>query len=837
MAVKLEEDEENVSDILLDSITDRDISAAAHITRLLGSLVECLHDEHDHIYIQFCHPSLRSFLARNPSGDDGPPSAFAFSLESAHRNCAKICMLACDQSCSKLLHGLTSSQAPFTIYAWSFWAFHFKLSEHDLTDSGLLQVFNHMLLMVTGDILQFLLTLSDYVTSRIVLPDIENRLECITSFQRAQQSLISPIQNLCKLRDNLPVAKALQLARDTVSNRWIEYTGSAEFFNRQTGNPKKSAKDPSRRVSQLKRLPIDELFDNEPWLKKEPILIADFIADLARDLRFVAVAFAVSPVYDSIPHDEANQKPAAMVLLSKTSNLFESVASYPYWFGLPDYRNPEDAFLITSKTDEYFGPACFVLHRLDSQETQWLSSETDTKPDWNQIHKKYVRPFHGVPTHRWFAASFWYGLNRRWNTNGFEGLANTFIINPMHNAHMRNSMHFDISGAQYLANPTSALRKYAPRSSEVTATAFIRSLPAIFPVFYAKYIEKLVTAIGGSWMWPWLNFQLGRWQMVQQRVKVISDAWGLLRDPDDSLSYIHCAVGLGLYLIRNRYCPGLGAHLFPEPISDLRMAYDQPVDFISKAIGWTWGACCINVFQTSAFAVLTNTAVKIRSTEDIILAHFANTSLCFFLLTYAERGFCAAANIIALPLAFISSISSDIETLKELLRFTAQYWMRVIISINQTILTLGLFPVLGGWGFLALLIGNYIFILLFINYFEDTAINFLARGIRMILWPLWILSRPLVYMWLPFLKLCGIVIALVGIYFGVASFTAFVNDPLDLKGSVYFLKQATNAARASLNSTHGVSYRLESAPGAGGPARPFTLPRFPKRDEDHAKTE
>lgn len=832
-AIKLEEEDAEFDDVLQASDAERDASAAAHIKRLMGSSVECLPGTDGQTYVQLFHTSFKSFFVRNISGEDAPPSIFTFDLKDAHATLAKTCMLTCSRSCAKLSNGSHPvSKAPLIIYSWNFWAFHFKLSARELYDPSLLQAFNQMLLFVSGDILDFLLFLSDYVTGPIILPAIKDQLECVSAFQRAQNCLVRPIQDLSKLRSKLPLATSLQEVRNEASYRRICYRGSVEGIKNRV-NPKHKRKDaPGQKISQIKRLLVDELFENEPWMLKEGPLNTRAITSIARDLRVVTAMFAVSPVYDDLPAQNPNQATAVMLFLSNVSNLMEAVGSYPYWPGLPDYRDPEEPFLITEKSDEYYGPASFVLHRLERRENHRLHHETQPVFDWKDIHKKYIKPSHGVNTSRWYAATVAYSLNSR----RANSLGQTFIINPMHSAHMRNFMHLDIPRAGYFASAVTHLSQYAPDKSELTPKVFLQSLPAILYVFYVKFIEILAQIIGGKFAWVVLNIQLMRLQTVKLRVETFLGACKLVGKPGYSLTYAHCALGFAFYLIRTKYFPSFGAHLFPDAIHDLHSAYAEPLEFIKKTISRTWTDYILYYLQLHLGNAGCFLAVKLSKVEELLVSGIGNVYFCFWMLTNLERGWATVANVIATPVAYISILLGSPDELRELLKFTMKYWLRVLIYIMQATVQLGLLSTIGLWIIFVIIILKVLFIW-YISTFEERFITFLIRICHIIIWPLWLISRATVYTFLPALKLCATVLAVLVLFNGVSSFSAFVNDPLGLRDSVGALKRAAKSARMTLQESGRLGYRIKAEHQRTKSARAINLPRFPGVRPEHLKDE
>jgi len=592
-AVEMEEDT-SPSAVIVDSDGSySDKSSVRRLTRLLGSLLELLPGDDGEVFARVCHPSLKTFLTRpNPDASVSAPSSFRLTSEDAHKSCAKTCMRVCADSCPRLYRSDSAARSnPLVAYSWTYWAFHLKLSGGALDPTDIGVIFDNMMLLVSEYSLRFAVVLSQYAIAPRVLPGIKDRLESVIATQRAQAALVKLLRSLDSVRLALPVSRTLSRAKQLAEDGQRQYAGSAVCTGSQVSKPRVSMYQGNR--SAVSRLAVDSVLQLKPWSDIELPEAVHSLGDVARGLRLVALQFAVSPVYEDFMR-QFDDSPSLFVFFVFTACFFESVASFPLWPKLPDFIHPERAFVVMDPEDDGYGAAAFVRRRLQERERYRLLMPSVSVRNWDKMHENSVKPHHGIPPHRWYTSMVAYQL-----FSGPPGLTKTFIINPLHNTHQRFYSHLNITGGQYLQAPHLAMARYVPQAvRDAPLQTYLASIPSLLSLHLAKYAEMVSRALFGQFGWVYI--QIAHWRFTGALKRLASVPMVLkflLSGPSQTHQFLHIAAGLFLYGLRWKFCPWLGAHIFPHPIRDLLLAFSDPVEFFKHYYGWTWGQSAFVTLQ------------------------------------------------------------------------------------------------------------------------------------------------------------------------------------------------------------------------------------------------
>ncbi|KAK0644439.1 hypothetical protein B0T16DRAFT_417675 [Cercophora newfieldiana] len=836
-AVEMEEDASPPA-VLVDSDGSYfDKSSARRLSRLLGSLLELQPGEDGEVFARVCHPSLKIFLTQpNPDASNSAPTRFQLTNEDAHVLCAKVCMRVCADSCQRLYRSDSAARRnPLVAYSWTYWAFHLKLSERAFESANIEAIFDNMMLRVSENSLRFAIVLSQYATAPRVLPDIKDRLESVIAMQRAQAALIKLLRSLDNIRVALPVSQTLSRARQLAKDSERQYAGSAIWSASQVSKTYVSAYQ--RHKSAVSRLAVDSLLQLHPWSDIELPEAVHNLGDVARGLRLVALQFAVSPVYEDFMR-QFDDSPSIFVFLTFTASFFESVASFPLWKKLPDFIHPERAFVVMDPKDEGYGGAAFVRRRLQERERYRLLMPSVSVRNWNEIHSVSVKPHHGIPAHRWYTSMVAYRL-----FSGPPGLGQTFIINPLHNAHQRFYSHLDINGAQYLQAPSVAMSRYVPQAiQDAPVQTFLASIPSLLSLYVAKYAEMVSIALFGRWGWVYLQISHWRFTGALNRLSTVPTIFRFLAKSGQGYQFLHIGVGLFLYGLRWKFCPWLGAHLFPHPIRDLVLAFSDPLEFFKEYYSWTWTQSLFATIQAGVGMTMMQLAFTMFGHQRPV-SDFARIFVTFWYLTFLERSVCAGVNAVTPTIAVLSAVFSDHETLRSLMEGSFIYWTRVFIGLCQMGFNMLVIAQMGsGMAIIAILLTN-ILVVFFLVWYSDAITNFFTAIVWGVTWPVRAVAHA-IYMlgvkplleasevaaelavWsvdallLPFLKICGILTVLLVLLYGARIFGRFCADPLDLQDTATELVEETRRARRTLPGVGDAPLRLEGVGAQTAPAKP-----------------
>jgi hypothetical protein len=800
--------------------------AASEMRRLLGSLVEFPSKE----MVRLAHPSLQAALTRlGPTGKhEGTTARYKFTLEEAHCEVVQLCMTACGKTTFVHANAFTPNRLPFVEYAWTYWAYHFHESECVLGEQteDVTKAFDKMLRGVSSAALAYLDALIVFLSRPLkAVPGHISDREYVLSLKRAQECLIRPTKDLCQLKKNFSLSLQLQSARTAVQVAATRSDqGSAQVRNWRRATSLESIQRLKKRMlgceTEVQRLKVDEFSEQLAWLKS-PSGHPKLVLDTARNLRLVALRFAVDPVFSSLIMTAEGTSFSPLHPLLYLAQLFEEAGTYPYWKLLPPSSDLLDNFMCAADDPEY-ASAKFVLHCFE-----WRDHKTQTdaanaghyvrvpsvlvmhpRPAGHHLtrvsteNREQVRRLHEMPSSNFFVANYVYAAFKP-----SQGFVRDYVGNPLAHLHMRGSLMMrEMEDVMPLIDPNEAIQLAVPTAvRESPLREYIRAIPQLLGVYFVKFMMILLEVFGRLSKQA-LAVHFARLEVAFAELTMALAFFARFRTDEGVLPRLHgwyFVPGLLLFLIRCRYVPLFGAYYMPHAWTEFPFAYKHPaayLDLQNVAGFWLW---MTTVLRVTLYNSIGMSIIGIGSVQELAgdpISHAAGSYGVFHHLCTLERSLFAFLTVAATVVACSLVMMRDAKTLSEIWRFSIFWWFNAFFALFASAANQG---AMQSGKSVGIIIGLSVFQLALVFVF----IRFAESIVNIISFCLLPLTAPAMNLWHMFLshhiglaKTAGAVFFLYLVARAFRITHKFIWDPYNVEGSLATLVEAEAVARKNLGA-------------------------------------
>ncbi|KKK19651.1 hypothetical protein ARAM_001652 [Aspergillus rambellii] len=823
--------------------------AESDMRACLGSVVDICSDG----TLQFKHPSILRALTRIDPATSGSPesSIFKFSLEEAHLTIARICMTVCRSSTFIHSNVFVSTPVPMVAYAWNYWAYHFKKSKCVLlteaqgvqlwslvqsnpavlqgvweAQQALQEIFNRMVDGVSRDALLYLEALIDFISRPLrAVPGRFSDREYVLCLQRAQESLLRPTEDLCSLRKapydsfayNLSGDRALvtgALAKETPDP--LAATNLRHKAVDAAAQAKSKLLGPS---SSVFRLHLDDYLQSNQAVPR-PSGPSRLLLDVARDLRRVALRFAVDPIYSALLATASGSSFSPLHPLVHVAQLLEECGQYPYWEPLPIATDHMGYFICPADDLEY-APAKFVLHCFEWRSAKRDGSEmTPIQPTTHKLkarpspsghrlvrvsteNREQVRRLHQITADKYFAAQLSYAVFQADEKNGW---INYLITNPLRNMHMKTSLLItEIRDSQMSNDPASILNHYAPTEvHETQMGAFLRSVPRLLPVYFVHYVVLLLEAFGRVARQT-LSAHFTKIQIAYVELQQVTGFLWRAFTPGNlpPLKSKYFAAAVALFLLRCRYFHSWGSYFWFHPWTQFSYAYKHPAVYLDMQNEFHFWRCCwrlVLYFVTSLSGTTSMGFTMMPDLNDTPTGHISMVYAIFHSFCTIERSLFAFTAVVATLIASASVMLYDLETLIQIYSFSLAFWLNLGFEISLGGMQIALPARLQGWtGILMTLAIRVAVYYLVVRYFVTVSrfFTFVSRPFWLVMLAFW---KYFLNNSIALAKGIGTLCILLMAYKAFWTMHKFIWDPYGIEDSLKALLSASHNARATLNA-------------------------------------
>ena len=833
------------------SCMERIRSAKANVQSYLGSIVQISSDG----TLQLQHPSILKALTRTDWNSNSIGSRLKFSQEEAHRDVSHICMAVCRATTFVHANAFVDWRVPLVEYAWSYWAYHLQRSKFLFTtvdeaaqlrrymdanpaaqiswkkNEEIQATFNKMIDGVSRDALRYLESLMDFISRPLVaVPGRFSDREYVLVLKRAQEALIQPSQDLCTLRSVLfdSISSRLSQGRRILEEQ-VPADGAFQSAQKQVIQSLGEAKlKLLGEQSMVRRLQLDEYLE-ENRSAPRPAGSARSLLETARNLRVVALRFAVDPIYTALLNVAGGSNFSPLHPLVYIAQLMEDSGSYPYWQKVPPTRDLMEPF-ICPVTDPEHNSAKFVLHCFEWRDPRLSETvATPTKavgmfyartarvtaldirpsPSTHGLTRvstenwKQVKRLHGLQPEQFYAAQTTYAL--------FQ-VNDNYFSQQLANFHLKFSLlaHDEDYGDVMNVDPLAVLHSCQPSEiAEAPIKTYIRSIPAILNSIFTYYLVQLFEVFG----------QVGRSTIYGHFTKLQTAMFELravgrfakrFYDPGElpPIRKRYILPAALVFYLRCVYFPSWGAYVWYHGWNEFRYAYNHPAAYLDLLNNYGWWALFRDCGYTLLYflsLIIGEAAIILTNQTELAGSNFAHASgiySIFYCLCTIDRSLFAMTSCFATLVASAGVMFYDFHSIEEITKFSMVFWACTFMQI----LIAGLQAHMLAQGnvtyktLLATLSMHFAFIYLVITYWVPMGLFFwrLAKPMRYISW--WLFNNAL-FASMVVVRTLGLVILL----FMVAKATfwthKFIWDPYDLRGSLRELVQAAEKVSGVLASS------------------------------------
>ena len=542
--------------------------AASSLQELVGGLVSLRTDPGDSgkIYASLSDPELRTFLGH--LGDDASVPddwlSVAFSSSQAHIIAATVSMVICSATTLRLAHVHDKTIASgLILYAWEHWHTHLSLSRMSLDNESGAFLTDTMVFGVCTDVLVFLLSISDFVTGPVTFPSTGNKTEAWALVKQAQDLLERPIILLSAVVRHRGYSQTLQGARQIYeSSKYLsnasrlrparEGASAAPLLQSET------AISPYSVGSKVGTLRVDKAIrDTEQYFRQSERQLLRAFAESSRGLRLLAVTIARAPLYDELL--KLHSSPwSPLDILVRAANWLEAVASYPYWYDIPE-RNAFDFLAVEDASDENYDAAALVLSRLQPSDPAKIAP-----PPHAYVPRTFVPPA-SISSIRWRVACV---LDR----------AKSLLPGS-------SAPSFTINEVRLLNRRTSS---FSSLPSELQASGdHLEYLYPLIPNSLRRFYRGKITAWAGLGIFKSLDdFSAGAF------TGGLSQNWPRLKSAIVAEGYrkatVYFGIAILLHQIRRILFPWFCSYMWYEPLEDLRLALSNPEVLLDVSLSFSW---------------------------------------------------------------------------------------------------------------------------------------------------------------------------------------------------------------------------------------------------------
>lgn len=625
------------------------------------------------------------------------------------------------------------------------------ISDHLTRHLRFQSAFDKMMDSVTRDALLYLEALMDFMSRplRAVNGRFSDR-EYVLSLQRAQDSLIQPTRDLCALRRSLSVPISAQLALVAIDVR----AASAQ----QQACPRTTLSTLGRRASDrvagaksvllgsstttVTALSLDSYLATNTTVPR-PRGATQLLAEIARNLRLTTLRFAVDPMYSALLLTADGTSFSPLHPIVYLAQLLEEAGRYPYWDALPPGTDLMEPFICAS-TDPEFPSAKFVLHCFEWRDPRLTTTDVvvsasqkpgsalehsggyyvrtaglhiDLRPspgtgeplgltrvsteNWEQVKR-----LHEMKASQFFAARGTYALFR-----SDDEWLNKQVINPLAALHMKFSLVIEehpLDVAYMQEDPVAMLNHYAPTEvREAPLRSLVLSVPHILKSAFIHYVVLLLEVFGRisrqvlTSHWTKIEAALKELQGVLALWKrMLPGSWGESRDISGNeiprLSPVYAVPAGILFVLRCRYWPTLGAHIWYHGWGQFNYAWKHPAAYVdlqntlySSFWSFLWSLLRFLVILGIGEAAVAYTK-RPQGMEAVgWFGHATATYAVFHSLCSLDRSLFAIAAAVATLLSCAQLMFHDAETVAELFRASFFFWFALFFQFVVAMIQAG----------------------------------------------------------------------------------------------------------------------------------------------------
>ncbi|KAI9149090.1 Protein SERAC1 [Paramyrothecium foliicola] len=835
--------------------------AEGEIRNYLSSIVDICSDG----TLQFKHMSYLKALTRTDAESQHTEAAkFKFSLQQAHRDLSHICMIVCRYTTFVHANSFAEWDTPLVQYAWNFWAYHLEKSKFVFrtveeaaerrrqmegstiedpvweASRDIQAAFDSMISGVVYDSLLYMEALMDFISRPLrAVPGHFSDREYVLALQRAQESLLQPAKDLCTLRKfqfDSPSSRLEHQRQKTELARNFPVGGSSLALLRNEAVDKMSntkAKMLGDKTT-VRKLQVDEYLETNSGLPR-PHGSPRLMIEAARNLRIVALRFAVDPIYSALLATAGGSSYSPLHPLVYLAQLFEESAMYPYWETLPPGRDIMERFICLESDPEY-ASAKFVLHcfewrdpRIDETvmtpsaarrrgfyyRTSHIAIDLRPCPTPNMglmrvstENFEQVRRLHQVKWDHIVVAESTYGLNGLFHSN--DNFIQNSIFSPLANMHMKYSLliHEQNEDLLLVEEPQDVLNRHIPQLApqQSMIKELIRLLPTLLNGWVVNYFVLLLETFGQVAKHA-LAMHFAKIELAITELKQVTAFFWRIYDSGElpPLKTWYFAPGLFLFILRCRYYPSWGGTYWYHAWGQFSWAWDHPAAYVDmqKDIGF-W-QLCYNFFMAFVAAAIGNAALilTVQPAQQLKtpLREISFIWSVFHCFCTIDKSFFALASAAATLLACSKVMFTDVESLVNMVKFSLAFWFGILFQLVMTAIRIGAAENGGGVKTMITMTVVHVILMFLFIWYAVPICNFLyglTKPARVIaLWTFRVVLRASVIT----VKTAGIILVF---YLAWRSFSAvhkFIWDPYDVQHSLKTLLQASENVHKAL--VHG----------------------------------
>ncbi|KAF2274923.1 uncharacterized protein EI97DRAFT_459876 [Westerdykella ornata] len=818
--------------------------AIEEIRGLLDSLVEF---DIQKGTVKLVHDSVRQALLLPDDSERHPQSSateqlrlagYQFTGREAQAAAAELCMRIVQSSTLSHATSFATTPIPFVEYCWDHWKYHLKRSS---VRPGV--IVDQMIRGVSRDTIAFLGALTEFVGRD--LPPVGGRysdLEYILSLKRARECLLPAIEPLATIQKEPEGALSMALfgyeKLGVVEENGLPttYKKCDEFVRRVYQRVRGRLMPKETTVTRLR---IDALLEKPAYRKA--ILGSRGTAALleaARNLRSVALRFAVNPVYSALISTAGGTTFSPIHPLVYVANLLEECGSAPFWDQLSSNWDPIDRF-ICNDDDPQAGPArfvlqCFAWRELQDQipaaaepNRQYMRAvsrlNAQPNPGGQQLlrasteNREQVKRLHGMSGAQYITS---YVVLEIFGGGNEESFVKTFVYNPIGQHHIRSNLLLNKDGS-YLDNmfedPKKTLARHAPEAlMEAPVTAAVEAIPSILKLAFVKYITLLFELFGNVASRA-IATHAQQMMEVAQGIQLTLGHVDFLWQTASLASVLHLSLAVLMFLVRNIYFPSVAAHYLNNPMNRLRLAIKDPALYLQSQhdFSWWYWARAVSTsfifnflmgYLSTAGVGVTLVFRQMRASNPSYsgLAYLSEYTLIavtsFVHLCTLQRHLTSVLYLLGTIVAGGYIMMHDQAKIYSILTFTVWYWFYTGLGILNNLIIAVSMAAFGPFGFLV------VFVSWVPQYY---LIKLVSRHQLAIAWVISWPFQPLVwagrFAWVLFLhayvhvlQICGIIVLCGLVLLSFHWFRQQVKDPYDIEGTVRKLRKAANLVKNTL---------------------------------------
>lgn len=818
-------------------------TAIEEIRGLLDSLVEI---DLQKGTVELVHDSVRQALLL-PDDLDRHHQRFAseqirlaeyqFTGREAQAAAAELCMRVVQSSTLSHATSFATTPIPFVEYCWDHWKYHLKRSS---VKPG--AILDQMIKGVSRDTISFLGALTEFVGRD--LPPVGGRysdLEYIMCLKRARECLLPAIEPLVIIQKQ----PEDELSTTLFGNKKLvleEATTPATAYARyrcvlRNGYQRVRGRFMPKDTTVV-RLRIDTLLEKPAHNKYIPALGgAAALLDAARNLRSVALRFAVNPVYSALISSAGGTSFSPIHPLVYVASLLEECGSAPFWDQLSSNWDPIDPF-VCNDDDPQAGPARFVLQCFAWRELQdkFPANAESNRQYMRAVSRVNAQPNHGgqqllrASTENREQVKRLHGMSGSQYMTSFtvlslfggsneQSIMKTWVYNPIGQHHLRSNLRLNPDGSyiDVFEDPKRTLARHAPESmTEAPMTAAIEAIPGILKLYFVKYVT-LLFEIFGNVAAQAIATHAQQMMEVAQGVQMTLRHVDFLWQTASLASFLHLILAAMMFIVRNIYFPSIGSHYLNNPMKRLRLATNEPALYLQSQhdfAWWYWArAVSTSIFFNACMGYLSTLGAgltlffhEIRNShptyrglayvsEYVTIAFTSFTHLCSL-----QRHCISILYLLGTIAASGYVMMHDQAKMYSILTFTVWYWFYSGLGIMNNLLIAACLAALGTWGLVlygATLVPQYYLIKL-VSRYQLVIAWVLSWPFKPLVWAAKLAWVLFLHAYVHALQVCGIIALCGSVLLAFHWFRQQVQDPYDVEGSVRKLRKAANLARLTL---------------------------------------